>query len=226
MWFAGVLGFAAILGTAIIIWALRRGRGARDALQDYAEAQGWQTEFVPATHSSSGMTVISDPNDTWTLRVLPAGNGCRYEWVCSSGALDEGTAVLGPPLPPQAVKMMRSGNGMGKAVLKAGLKHTFGALGWTPRDLNVDEASANHPGGVVLASDGQARAMDALRDAAEVKMARVGKGEAEQPVIIRDTDGLRAHRVGPLRSMNELRDMVALGTALRTNFKTETADWL
>jgi hypothetical protein len=69
--------------------------------------------------------------------------------------------------------------------------------------------------------------MDAVRDAAELKMARVGTNEAQQPIILRDTDGLKVRRVGALRSLEELRDMVALGTALRAYMPAPSGemDW-
>lgn len=225
IWFAYVLGFGAVLGTALIIFAIRKGSEKRVALQEFAEAQGWHFDFVAPTHGDPGLTAMSDPEDDWVLHVITEGHGRRYEWSCPSGALDEGIAVLGPPLPPQAVKMMQSGGDMGRAVLKAGLKHTIAALGRTAHDLVVHEASAGHPGGVVMATPGEVQAMEAVRDAAEVKMARVGKAEEQQPIILRDSDGLKLRRVGALRSLDDLSDLVALGKALRAYMPIKHHDW-
>lgn len=225
MWFAYMLGFAAVLGTALMIFAVRRSGAKRDALQDYAEAQGWKFDYVAPTHGDPGSMAMSDPNDDWTLRVMTDGAGRRFEWSCPSGALEDGMAVLGPPLPPQAAKVMQSGGDIGKRVLKAAVQQTSAALGHTARDLTVDEASADHPGGVVMASPGKSQAMELLREAAELKMARVGTTEAQQPIIVRDSDGLKLRRAGTLRSLDDLSDLVALGTALRAYMPVKQQDW-
>lgn len=219
-----VLIAASILGTALMFAALRKSR-IKDAEYDaFAAKQGWRFTPDKGTRGEIIKRSFSDPDDDWTLDVVFIGDGpydgftTRYvQWHSPQGALPEGQAVLGIPIPPKAVAMLQGGGALGQQLLKTALKATLHALGKTPFDLTIDEATAGHPGGVVMASDGQARAMDPLRDNADLARFRATHKEPEVPVIIRDTHGLTLRRPGSVKSLDDLAALVALGKSLRAD---------
>lgn len=222
IWMIVLLVAASVAGYGLIYWALRRGAQTKAAYQTFAESRGWRFEQDPGTRRSASVSSFSDPNDDWTLRIIFSGGGStdgsthqRVEWHTPQGALTEGTAVLGMPLPEKAVTMMQMGGPIGQQVLKGALKATLYALGKTRFDLSFDEATAGDPGGVVMASDGQAEAMDGLRRNAALAAYRAAHRQAEVPVIIRDGTGLILRRPGRVKSMDQISEMVALGLDLR-----------
>jgi len=113
------------------------------------------------------------------------------------------------------VKMMQMGGDMGKQILKAALKGTFYAIGNTRFTLAIDEASAGDPGGVVMSTPGQEKAMDALRRNTDLAAYRMGRNAADVPVVIRNQDGISLRRPGAVKTLNDLARYVELGKSLR-----------
>lgn len=217
-----ILIAAGFVGSGLMYLAVRKGAQKKLDYQTFAEERGWVFEQEAITTGSFVWERFRDPKDDWTLRIIFTGDGVydgrterRIEWHTPQGALPDGEAVLGMPLPEKAVRMMESGGELGKQVLKAGLKATLYALGKTRFNLTVHEASAGHPGGVVMASDGCEHAMDALRDNAALRQFREGHREADVPVIIRDETGLTLRRPGTAKELSELVEIIELGKALR-----------
>lgn len=224
-WFIIVLVLASMAGSGLIFLALKKGAQKKHDYQAYAQSQGWLCDAdQPAGSGYSSVTAFRDPNDDWTLKVLfqsggPGNTRVRrlVEWHSPQGALTSGEAVLGMPLPEKSVRMMQMGGDIGKQVLKAALKATFHALGQTRFNLTIDEASAGDPGGVVMASDGQSQAMDALRRNADLARFRDTHQEAYVPIILRDETGLTLRRPGAVKTLEELREIVDLGLSLRSD---------
>lgn len=215
--FIFIIVAASMLGTGLIFLALRKGAQKKLDYEAFAQAQGWRYDHNPATNKTASIDCISDPADDWTLTVMSGGEGRRVEWHTTQGALADGEAVLGMPLPPKAVTMMQGGGAMGQQILKAALKSTFHALGKTRFTLAIDEATASDPGGVVMSSDGQTGTMDGLRRSAALASYRSNHKEAEVPVVLRDAEGLKLRRPGAVKSLDDLTALVTLGKSLRAD---------
>lgn len=224
-WMIAVLAVASLAGSGLIFAALRAGGLQKQKLEALAAQEGWIYEQIPSTPSSpgaEGTQTLRDPGDDWVLSLsfthsgATDGSSRRYvTWRSPQGALDHGMAALGIPLPPKAVAMVETGGPLGQQVLKAGLKATHYALGSTRFNLEVDTTTAGDPGGVVLATDGQAGAMDTLKRNMELAVFRQSHKPAQTPVITRDPDGLLLRRAGHPKTPEELIKLVALGKALR-----------
>lgn len=220
--FIFVLIAASIAGTALMFLALRKGAHRQQDLKAFADQQGWQYEHQPATNRTAQISRFSNPDEDWTLSLISSGGGegsthRRIEWHTPQGALEDGEAVLGMPLPEKSVAMMHSGGELGKQILKAALKATLHALGKTRFNLTVDEATAGHPGGVVMASDGQAQAMDGIRQSEALAQFRMSHKPAEVPVIIRDATGLTLRLPGRVSDLDDLTALADLGKAVRSS---------
>ena len=214
-----VLIAGSLLGSGVMLYAFKRGREAQADHEAFAQSHGWTYNYTPASSRRASKTEFRDPNDDWSLQLIAGGSGSnhRIEWHTPRGKLPDGEAVLGMPLPEKSVMMMQSGGAMGQQILKAALKATIHALGKTRFDLKIDEATAGDPGGVVMASEGHAQAMDALRRNADLARYREAHRTADVPVIIRDEDGLKLRRAGQVKDPTELIDLVALGKSLRAD---------
>ncbi|MEL6914941.1 MAG: hypothetical protein AAFP13_10610 [Pseudomonadota bacterium] len=213
---------ASMFGTAVMIWAVRKSGQKREDYAAYAAAQGWDYSKTEGDGTHRLVDAFCEPGDDWALRIIFVSGGAqghatqRYvEWTTQAGALPAGEAVLGMPIPEKTARMLQSGGAMGQTVARAALKGTLYALGNTRFDLPFDTATAGHPGGVVMASPGNEASMDALRDSADLAAFRAARREADVPVIIRDTEGLRLRRPGAPRTLEELSALVALGKSLR-----------
>lgn len=220
IWVFLILGTASLAGSGLIYLAMQRGRHKQQAYEAFATAQGGQLETDLAGRSS--IQRFRDPVDDWTLDVVFVGAGAsggstrrRVIWQSPQGALYSGEAVLGLPLPEKAVAVLQGGGLIAQQVLKGALKATIQALGQTKFDLVLDETSAGDPGGVVMASGGQADAMDRVKQSPELAQFRKDRNPAEVPVILRDTSGLSLRRSGPIKDLTELVVIVELGKALR-----------
>ncbi|MEX0286544.1 MAG: hypothetical protein AB3N23_18205 [Paracoccaceae bacterium] len=213
---------ASALGTGLLFLAIRNNADQQAKYAAFAEAQGWQFHYGPSKDHPDDAECFSDPSDDWTLRIVfistgvTDGSATRYvEWHTPQGALPDGVAVLGIVLPPQSVAMLQSGGMIAQQILKVALKATTHALGNTSFKLNLDEATAGDPGGIVLSSDGHAREMDGLRKNADLARYRETCKEAEVPVIIRDKKGMTLRRPGKAKKMDDLVALVELGKSLR-----------
>ncbi|MEL6958713.1 MAG: hypothetical protein AAGL89_07160 [Pseudomonadota bacterium] len=209
---------ASLLGTVLMIMALRRGAQKKLDYKAFADAQGWH--YTP--QDGENAHEFRDPGEDWTLRVvfIPSGAAgsttSRYvEWISPAGALSEGEAALGAPLPDKSVRMMQNGGAMGQAILKAALKGTYYALGRTKFTLDIDEATIADPGGVVMSTLGQEKAMDSLRRNADLAAFRSSHKDVEVPVAIRNSNGLILRRTGTVNRMEDLTELVRLGLSLR-----------
>ncbi|SHH54092.1 hypothetical protein [Marivita hallyeonensis] len=207
------------LGTAIMFFAFKKTREKQADYEAFAQRHGWTYAYSPATHNMPSIIEFRDPGDDWSLKLF-SGQGSskhRMEWRSPQGALSDGEAVLGMPLPEKSAAMMQSGGAIGQQILKAALKATIHAVGNTRFDLKIDEANAGDPGGAVMASDGQAHAMDALRRNTDLARFREEQPKAEVPVVIRDEDGLRLRRVGRVKQPEDLIGIIDLGKSLRAD---------
>ncbi len=220
IWVFLILGTTSLAGSGLIYLAMQRGRHKQQAYETFAKAQGWQLETDKAGRATTRR--FRDLADDWTLDVVFVGSGAsggstrrRLNWQSPQGALYSGEAVLGLPLPEKAVAVLQGGGLIAQQVLKGALKATIHALGQTKFDLVLDETSAGDPGGVVMASDGQADAMDRVKQSPELAQFRKNRTPAEVPVILRDTSGLSLRRSGDVRELDELLAIVELGKALR-----------
>lgn len=224
-WFVIVLVLASVGGTALMFFAMKKGSQKQHDYMTYAQTQGWTCDPNAGQGQRNVLiTLFQDPGDDWELRVIFASNNAhngssrrQVEWHSPRGALQNGEAVLGMPLPEKSVRMMQMGGDIGKQVLKAALKASFHALGRTRFDLTFDEATAGDPGGVVMASEGHAQAMDALRRNADLARFRDTHKDVMVPIIIRDETGLTLRRPGAVKSMDDLRELVDLGVSLRSD---------
>lgn len=227
IWMVAALALASALGTGLIFLAIRRGTQKAHDYQAFAQAEGWEyTLDHPSPRTKTD--AFRDPGDDWTLRVVFQGDGAHdgmtrrhVEWHSPQGALDQGQAALGMPLPEKSVHMLQMGGEIGKQILEAALKATFHALGQTRFSLAVDKATAGDPGGVVLATPGQEREMERLRRNMELAVYRDTHKVPMVPVVIRDEDGLTLRRPDRVRDLSELTELVTLGKALREDLLSE-----
>lgn len=216
---------ASLVGYGLIFLAMRKGAQRKLDYQAFAGQHGWQYEKIDET----GRKVVNrfrDPKDNWVLDVVFVSGGSYavgpysgsvrrwIEWHSPTGAM-EGEAALGMPLPEKSVKMMQMGGDMGKQILKAALKGTFYAIGNTRFTLTIDEASAGDPGGVVMSTPGQEKAMDAFRRNTDLAAYRMGRNTADVPVVIRNQDGISLRRPGAVKTPEDLARYVELGKSLR-----------
>ncbi|WP_299938933.1 hypothetical protein [uncultured Pelagimonas sp.] len=213
-----ILVIASLIGSGLIALAIRRGGQSEEKIQEFARAQGWRYSQDPQT----GTTRLRDLKDDWTLQIIFSGDGAvdgmthrRVEWHSPHGALPEGEAVLGMPLPEKSVAMMQAGGAFGQQILQASLKATLHALGKTGFDLRIDEDTAGDPGGVVMATPGQETAMNTLRKNVTLADIRSTTKTEAVPVIIRNPDGLTLRRPGAVKDLQDLTVMVDLGKSLR-----------
>ncbi|MEP2718063.1 hypothetical protein [Pseudophaeobacter sp.] len=224
IWVILVLIAASTIGSGLIYKALQAGGRKQADYQAFAQAQGWHYQRVEPKTGFEKVDEFSDPQDDWRLKIIVAGAGAkrgvvhrRQEWQSPQGALAGGEAVLGMPLPQKSVAMLQTGGPMGQQILKAALKATFHALGKTKFDLAIDDATAGDPGGVVMTSEGQAKAMDSLRANGDLVRFRDTHKKAEVPVILRDPEGLKLRRPGAVKDLKDLVALVALGKSLRAD---------
>lgn len=227
-WFILVLIAASLPGSGLMFLALRRGAEKQEAYAAFAQAQGWSYAHDKATNRTADVVRFSDPADDWTIQIIFSGGGAtggssdrRVEWHTPQGALEDGEAVLGMPIPEKAVMMLQSGGPIGQQVLKAALKGTLYALGRTRFTLEVDEATAGDPGGVVMATEGRAQAMDRLRPNPALAEFRATRKSAEVPVILRNAQGLTLRRPGAVKRLEDLTALVDLGLSLRASLVAE-----
>lgn len=221
-WFILVLVAGSLIGSLIMVLAIKKGQEKQADYQAIAQAHGWHYVHDTTSQKYAIYHTFSDPDDDWTLKIIFISGGPnsgsstrRIEWRSPQGALTQGEAALGAPLPEKTVKMLQSGGSIGKSVAKAALKATMYALGKTKFSLALDEASAGDPGGIVMASPGQAQAMNPLRASAALTAFRAARKEIDVPIIIRDEAGVTLRRVNVTSDAQELKAIVELGKALR-----------
>lgn len=220
-WFILVLVGGSVIGSLIMVLAIKKGQEKQADYHAVAQAHGWHYVHDTATDKYAIYDIFSDPKDDWTLKIMFFSGGVhgssarRIEWHSPQGALLDGEAALGAPLPDKTVKMLQSGGSIGKSVATAALKATMYALGKTKFTLAFDEASAGDPGGIVMASPGQETAMDALRASADLAAFRAARKEIDVPIIIRNEAGLTLRRANVTSDAQELKAIVELGKALR-----------
>lgn len=220
-WFILVLIAGSVLGTAVMVIAFKKGQDKQADYKAVAQNFGWHYVHDTATNKYAIYDTFSDPEDDWTLKIMFFSGGVhgsssrRIEWHSPQGALPNGEAALGAPLPEKTVRMLQSGGSLGKSVAKAALKATMYALGKTKFSLILDEATAGDPGGLVMASPGQETAMDALRASSDLAAFRAARKEIDVPIIIRNEAGLTLRRMNVTSDAQELKAIVELGKALR-----------
>lgn len=222
-WFILVLIAASAAGTGIMVWAIRRNSEKKADYAHIAQELGWHYAEESTGGGYGAADTFSDPNDDWKLQIIFIGGGPsggsatrRMEWSTPQGALSEGEAALGLPIPEKTVMMMNSG-AMGEAIVKAALKGTMYALGKTRFSLALDEATAGDPGGIVMSTPGQEKEMDALRRNVTLTEFRATRKEPDVPVIIRNQDGLMLRRANVTSDPQELKAIVELGKDLRAD---------
>ncbi len=223
IWFVLVLIAASGIGSGLIYLATKNKGIKIEQYQNFANEQGWKFHHDKSP-TNTGNVQFSDPDETWSLSVIFTQSGAldgmtkrRIEWHSPHGALDSGEAVLGMPIPAQSVAMLQSGGAIGQQILKTALKSTLHALGQSRFDLKIDESSAGDPGGIVMASQNQHQAMDALRKNQTLAQFRTTHKPATVPVIIRNETGLILRRPGSATDINDLSELVALGMSLRAD---------
>ncbi|MEM1363985.1 MAG: hypothetical protein AAGF94_20185 [Pseudomonadota bacterium] len=223
-WFIIILAAASMIGGRLIIKSIKKSQDKREDYQAIAQQFGWSYMREKASDNFGHYDIFSDPADDWTLKIVFISGGAthgsvtrRIDWHSPSGALPEGEAVLGAPLPEKTVSVLQSGGGIGSSLTKAAIKGTMYALGKTKFSLTLDEATAGDPGGIVLASSGQELAMNALRRNEALAQFRETRKEVDVPVIIRDDTGLTLRRPNVTHDAAELKAIVELGKDLRAD---------
>ncbi|MDJ0827148.1 MAG: hypothetical protein QNJ16_16775 [Rhodobacter sp.] len=220
---------ASLGGTALIAVAIRAGAKAKEAQRKMAAQNGWQFEFVPASGGKGSETLISDPAEGWTLTLYSrsgsssgssSGSGSSVRWSMHEdpgAAIPEGMAVLGPDIPEKTAAMADKMMGlMGGDIGRWLLDKMTGGLGEEAQGLRSVESDGP---GHLMASPGAETALDDVRFAPELNNARAGKNEAQQPLVMRGSFGLRV-RVGYLlRKPEEIEAFIALGRALSDTAK-------
>lgn len=222
-WFILVLIAASALGTGLTIWALRRHSEKQADYAAIAQEFGWVFSNEPMGGGYGSAETFTDPDDDWSLKVIFLASGPdggrserRMEWHTPQGALTDGEAVLGMPIPEKTVAMLNSGT-MGEQIVKAALKGTFYALGKTKFSLTIDTATAGDPGGVVMSTPGQEGEMNAFRRNVTLTEYRATHKSADVPVIIRNDKGLTLRRPNTTTDPKELKALVELGKDLRAD---------
>ena len=222
-WFIFVLVAASAIGTGLTIWALRRHSEKQADYAAIAHELGWVFSNAPLAGGYGSADTFTDPNDDWKLQVIFIGGGSdggrserRMEWHTPQGALTDGEAVLGMPIPEKTAAMLNSGT-MGEQIVKAALKGTLYALGKTKFSLTIDKTTAGDPGGVVMSTPGQERAMDTFRRNVTLTEYRATNKRANVPVIIRNDQGITLRRPNTTTDPDDLKALVERGKDLRAD---------
>ncbi|MEO0752592.1 MAG: hypothetical protein AAFY25_12405 [Pseudomonadota bacterium] len=222
-WFILVLIAGSAVGTGLTIWALRRNTAKKADYAQIAQDLGWQYSEESTSGGYGSADTFSDPEDDWKLQIIFIGGGPsggsstrRIEWHTPQGALTEGEAVLGMPIPAKTAAMLNSGT-MGEQIVKAALKGTMYALGKTNFNLSIDSATAGDPGGVVMSTPGQEREMDIFRRNVTLTEFRATRKDANVPIIIRNDKGMTLRRPNVTSDADELKAIVELGKDLRAD---------
>lgn len=221
-WIIIVLALAAMIGSRVMIKAVKKRQDKQEDYATLAQHFGWRYERDTTTNRRAIYDIFSDPEDDWTLKIIfitsegaRGSSTRRIEWHTPNGALADGEAVLGMPLPEKTVSMLQNGGTIGSSLTKAALKGTLYAMGRTKFSLEFDKATAGDPGGIVMSTPGQEQAMDTLRRNVTLTEFRGTNKEIDVPIIIRNEDGLTLRRPNVTSDGDELKALVELGKDLR-----------
>ncbi|MEM6833731.1 MAG: hypothetical protein ACFBZ9_10745 [Sphingomonadales bacterium] len=217
---------AAMIGGRFLINAIKKSQNKEADYKDMAQAFGWTYVRDTTSKRSAIFDIFSDPDDDWTLTIVfinsgPNGSNSirRVDWTTPQGALAEGEAVLGAPLPEKTVDVLASGSKFAKTATKAALKGTMYALGKTKFTLAFDETTAGDPGGIVMSTPGQEKEMDSLRQNKALAAFREDRPDIDVPLMIRDENGLTLRRPNITSDRYELKAIVGLGKELRADLQ-------
>jgi len=226
-WFILLFVLASIGGTALMVVALRAGAKRRERFAAYASENGWRYAFIAPAGSGVTEHEFTDPDAGWTLTIHSYSSGTANNTTSTRAwtefrmpllDIPEGMAVLGPDIPRKTQQMANKMMGlMGGDLGQFLLDKMTGGLGAEMQGLRSIESAGP---GTLFASPGAETALDDLRFAPELANARVGKNEAQQPIVLRGPFGLRLRVATRLRSVAQIEEFIRLGRALADNLRT------
>ncbi|MEM7694958.1 MAG: hypothetical protein AAF318_10940 [Pseudomonadota bacterium] len=217
---AVVLVVASLLGSALLVLALQWGTRRRAALKNLAAANGWHYEYQGANGGRGSTVKLFDPKARWTVTIYSntandhGGSTTRWtRFERQDLAIDKGAAILGPSLPPQAIKFAAMvmenlvGRFLGKLLM--GIDEAGADLSRLAHVDHVDPTS-----GTLFATPEAENALDPILGHGALVAAREGKDEMKQPIVSRTAGGFRIRVRRALYDPAALAALVTLGEVL------------
>lgn len=220
---------ASVGGTAVIAFAIQRTAKQRQAVKELAARKGWTHEYHKLRNGSD--TVIADSAEGWQVKLCHRAGNTTGATGSGSGSVNswsdfeapehwiEGLAVIGPEVPEKTKEMADKfmGSFGGNRIVQWMLSRLTGGLGDEVAELRTVEAEGP---GTLMATPGAEDALQDLRFAPELHNARLGRNEAQQPIVIRGSFGLRIRMDQRMRKPDDVEAFVALGRALSDNLRS------
>lgn len=214
-----------VTGYLIQWFAVRKMSLSEEKIKAFAKSKKWHYRLLQENNDESNSIYLTPPSKEWKIEIYSQISTSHVtnsthknewvEWSTQQGELKNGMAILGPKLPEKTIKMLNKGKGgiFNDIIKRLMFQYTQG--------MDIDlaycklvEESMEDSIGAVLASEGNEKALDKFKTLKGLATTRENKKIMYQPIIIRDTKGIRIRIRGKLKQTEQFEQLENLGNQI------------